>query len=218
MAFSESQQHLHRFLNLGTDSSAEELDRQYRQQLCRLVEHEMNQRYRRREDPEDVVQSVFRTFFRHAAQGKFHIENSAALWGLLRRITRRKILKHVEHFEAEKRNPRREEYGEADQLVGPRAETPEAGLLGEVLENVLDGLEPIDSGILRALLFGCSIAEVVEKIVSDLEPIYCRVLALRLQGLTETEVSNELGIGREAVRYRLRRICERLPKLLSQNG
>ena len=46
-----------------------------------------------REDPEDVVQTVLRTYFRRAALGEFQIADSSDLWALLAKITRRKILK-----------------------------------------------------------------------------------------------------------------------------
>jgi hypothetical protein len=66
----------------GNDSLAERLDHMFRERLCRLVEREMNARYRCREDAEDVVQSVFRTFFCQAASGKFEFHHQGALWNL----------------------------------------------------------------------------------------------------------------------------------------
>ena len=38
-------------------------------------------------DADDIVQSVFRTFFRRAQAGEFRIDSSAQLWQLLVRIT-----------------------------------------------------------------------------------------------------------------------------------
>ena len=99
----------------------DELDEQYRARLCRLVEREMNRRFRRKEDPEDVVQSAFRTFYRRNAQGEFHIDSSVDLWRLLETITRHKILKHVEKLGAGKRDPKREEYPEGDDLARARS-------------------------------------------------------------------------------------------------
>ena len=93
-----------------------EFDGQYRERLCHLVAREMDRRFRSKEDPEDVVQSAFRTFFRRNAQGEFHVDSSVDLWRLLETITRRKILKHVEKLGAGKRSPKREEYAEGDEL------------------------------------------------------------------------------------------------------
>ena len=80
---------------------------QYRARLCQLVEREMNRRFRRKEDPEDVVQSAFRTFYRRNAKGEFHIDSSVDLWRLLETITRHKILKHVEKLAPENGIPTR---------------------------------------------------------------------------------------------------------------
>ena len=84
----------------------------------------MNRRYRRREDPEDVVQSVFRTFFRRDSRGEYEIDNDEALWGLLRHIVRLKILTHVEYHEAKKRNP--DEKSAADVTAVPQSHPSEA--------------------------------------------------------------------------------------------
>ena len=97
-------------------SAASKLTEQYRARLCQLVEREMNSRFRRKEDPEDVVQSAFRTFYRRNALGEFHIDSSVDLWRLLETITWHKMLKHVEKLSAGKRDPKREEYPEGDDL------------------------------------------------------------------------------------------------------
>ena len=88
-----------------SETAAVELDRLFRDRLCSLVQREMNRRYARREDAEDIVQSVFRTLFRRAARGEFQFEHDGALWKLLQKITRRKILKHVEYHQAERGLP-----------------------------------------------------------------------------------------------------------------
>lgn len=105
-------------LQAVTDSMAADMDDRYRQRLCQLVEREMNRRFRRREDPEDVVQSAFRTFYRRNAQGEFRIDFSTDLWRLLETITRHKLLKHVEKLGTAKRNLKREEYPEGDNVPG----------------------------------------------------------------------------------------------------
>ena len=122
-------------LNADADLAAAELDEQYRARLCRLVEREMNRRFRRKEDPEDVVQSAFRTFFRRNAQGEFHIDSAADLWRLLETITRRKILKHVEKLGAGKRDPKREEYAEGDDLRGRDPTPEEAAIAADLMEK-----------------------------------------------------------------------------------
>ena len=96
MTAPDRQENTMKHLKTGTDSAACKLDEQYRARLCRLVEREMDRRVRRKEDPEDVVQSAFRTFYRRNTKGEFRIDSSVDLWRLLETITRHKMLKHVE--------------------------------------------------------------------------------------------------------------------------
>ncbi len=172
-------------LKADADSAAFELDERYRTRLCRLVEREMNRRFRRKEDPEDVVQSAFRTFHRRNAKGEFHIDSSADLWRLLETITRHKMLKHIEKLTAGKRNPKREEYPEGDELRGPSPTPEEAAIAADLMEEALAGLDET----------------------------YVQVLHFRLQNYTKEEIAAKLGWTRSLVRSRLNRICERIERL-----
>jgi len=195
----------------GAESAAQQLDREYRARLSRKVANELNTRFRRREDPEDVVQSVLRTFCRRAAAGEFELRDADALWNLLQEITRKKILKHVEYHRAQKRDILSEENAEHENIP-EESLSADARLLGDVLEAVLneESQSSPDSEIMQLQLFGYSIEEIVSIILSDLPAPYPRILQLRLQGRTEHEIAAELECGREAIRYRLKRICERL--------
>lgn len=63
----------------------------------------------RRFDPEDVVQSVYRSFFRKAENEEFTLKRSGDRWRLLANITIKKTMKRVEFELAKKRDPRVEE-------------------------------------------------------------------------------------------------------------
>ena len=185
MTDTRSRKSVVRRLNAGSSSAANELDEQYRSRLCRLVEREMDRRFRRREDPEDVVQSAFRTFYRRNAKGEFRIDSSVDLWRLLETITRYKILKHVEKLGAGKRNPRREEYPDGDGLHG-KAPTPEEAAVA---------------------------ADLMEKALTGLDETYVKVFHLRLANCTEEEIAAKLDCTRAFVRTKLSRIRDRLERL-----
>jgi RNA polymerase sigma-70 factor (ECF subfamily) len=158
------------------------LDHRYRQRLCRLVQRAWDWSIQRREDPEDVVQTVLRTYFRRAARGEFQIADSSDLWTLLAKITRRKILKRGEYHHASKRRMGAEAALPVD-LGGGRDPDPEdAAIAAELVERTLHGLEP------RA----------------------GEVFQLRLAGCTEKEIAAELVCTRAEVRLQLKRIRERL--------
>lgn len=137
------------------------------------------------------------------------------MWRLLQKIARRKILKHIEYHLRDKRTPERERYEMDDLLADKPPGAGEARLLGDVLEAVLARLDPLEPEVLRLQLFGYRIAEIVEIVIEGLDSPYPEILYLRLQGQTETQIADKLGCGREAVRYKLRRIQQRLAKMLS---
>lgn len=172
-------------LNAGAESAAADLDEAYRSKLCRMVECEMNRRYRRREDPEDVVQSAFRSFYRRNAEGAFRIESSADLWKLLAAVTRRKILKHLERLNAEIRNPDREECPDGD-ILFDRAPTPEEAAIA---------------------------ADLMEQALAGLDETYGEVCNMRLQRCTEAEIAIKLGCTRTSVAAKLQRLRDRLNRL-----
>ncbi len=145
----------------------------------------MNRRFRRKEDPEEVVQSAFRTFYRRNAKGEFRIDSSVDLWRLLETIARHKILKHVEKLGAGKRNPKREEYTQGDDLPAQAPTPEEAAMAANLLETALAGLDES----------------------------YVKVFHMRLQNCTEEEIAAKLGCTRSFVRTRLNRIRDRLQRL-----
>ncbi|MGO9113829.1 MAG: RNA polymerase sigma factor [Thermoguttaceae bacterium] len=177
-------------LKADADLVSPEIDERYRGKLCQLVQREMNRRFRRKEDPEDVVQSAFRTFYRRNALGEFQIGSSGELWGLLEAITRHKILKRVEKLAAGKRNPKREEYPDGDGLQGRLPTPEEAAIAADLMEEALAGLDET----------------------------YVKVFHLRLQECTEEEVAVRLGCTRASVRSKLNRIHVRLQKLSGDAG
>ena len=68
-----------RRLREGDPKGADELFAQYARRLTRVAEQHLTRKLAGRIDGEDVVQSVFRTFFRRSAEGEFRIDGSAQL-------------------------------------------------------------------------------------------------------------------------------------------
>jgi len=63
----------------------------YGDRLVRVAERHLGARLQRREGPDDVVQSVCRTFWRRAQKGMFELADSDSLWRLLCAITVTKV-------------------------------------------------------------------------------------------------------------------------------
>ena len=76
--------------------------------LAGLAARKMSQRLQQRVGPEDIVQSVFATFFRQHNGGHLEVRDWESLWGLLARIAVWRICRHAEHNTAARRSQDRE--------------------------------------------------------------------------------------------------------------
>ena len=79
-------------LGCSPEDAAAEVFRRYSQRLLALAESRLNPRVKARVGADDIVQSVFRTFFRRSADGQFTFDHTGALWRLLVTITIRKAM------------------------------------------------------------------------------------------------------------------------------
>jgi hypothetical protein len=93
----------------GDQQAAEVLVRRYTERLLALVRSRLSTKLSGRVDPEDVLQSAFRSFFRIAAETSRIARPGDDLWHLLAAITLRKVYRQAErHIAAERRSVDRE--------------------------------------------------------------------------------------------------------------
>ncbi len=93
----------------GDQTAAKNLFAEFSGRLIALARSRMDQKLRQKVDAEDVVQSVYKSFFVRAADGQFEFDNWNNLWTILAVITLRKCGHRVEHFRAACRDVRREQ-------------------------------------------------------------------------------------------------------------
>src|SRR5947208_145401 len=96
----------------GSEQAAEELFQRFAERLIAVAGKHLSSRMTRRVDPEDVVQSAYRSFFRKARKGGYTVHRSGELWRLLVGITLHKLHHQVERHTAGKRAIGRERQGE----------------------------------------------------------------------------------------------------------
>src|SRR5207244_13422111 len=89
----------------GDERAAKELFDSYVERLMALARRRISQRLASRVDPEDIVQSVFRTFFGRVKAGEFHFEDQDDLCKLLVRITINKTMRQIDFHTADQSNP-----------------------------------------------------------------------------------------------------------------
>ena len=95
-------------LRRGDNAAATEIYERFARQLIQQAQQRLVGRLRGKADPEDVVQSVFKSLYGRLQDGQFVLPNWDSLWGLLVQITLRKCGHRVEYFHAAKRDVRNE--------------------------------------------------------------------------------------------------------------
>jgi RNA polymerase sigma-70 factor (ECF subfamily) len=90
------------------DAAAQELFARFTHQLIALALRHIDAGLRQKVDPEDVVQSAYKSFFFRYGDGKLDVVNWNSLWGLLTLITVRKCAERAAYHRAECRNAARE--------------------------------------------------------------------------------------------------------------
>src|SRR5438105_4369179 len=175
----------------GDQDAAKELFNRYASRLVALARRQISQRLASRLDPEDVVQSVFRSFFGRVKAGKFRIEEQDDLGKLLVRITVHKTLRKVEYHRAAKRDPRQE-------VV--------QGDGNDDLVQILDR-DPTPEAVV-------AFVDQLDHFLNQLRPEERQILELRFQGYTNGEITKKLGI----YDRKIRRLIERVRGLAEQEG
>src|SRR5262245_19266678 len=105
MPASPEEQALIELWRKGDENAARQIVDRYIDRLLLLARRHLSQRLASRVDPEDIVQSVFRTFFLRAREGQFTFADQDDLCKLLVRITLHKTLRQVAFHKAAKRDP-----------------------------------------------------------------------------------------------------------------
>src|SRR5262245_50635962 len=95
-------------LRWGEDAAAREVFQRFARRLIALARRKFDHQLAHRVDPEDVVQSAFKSFFLRHREGKFQFGDWNGLWSLLTLITIRKCVDRVEYHRAERRDVGRE--------------------------------------------------------------------------------------------------------------
>jgi len=181
-------------LRQGDEDAAAEVFNRFADRLIRLARTRLDARVRQKLDPEDVLQSVFRSFFVRQAEGQFELETWDSLWSLLVRITLRKCGRRVTALRAERRDLRREvrcepldDESRSQWEAMARDPTPEEVVaLTEILERLLGGLDQRQQEMVVLRLQGCTIPE-ISQAVGRTERTVNRVLAEVREALKRLE-------------------------------
>ena len=161
-----SDRSLLRRLKQGEEDAATDLYLRYARRLETLAQVQASPALAARFDPDDVVQSVFRTFFRRASEGQYDIPPGEELWGLFLVIALNKIRKLGAYHRAAKRDVAATAGAEQiDQsLHHSRAgDETAAHMLRMVIEDVLEQLPPIQRKMVELRIEGHDVAAIAAR-------------------------------------------------------
>ncbi len=142
----------------------------FSERLITLAAGRLRGVFRQKIDPEDLVQSAFKSFFRLHAGGTLEMEGWSDLWSLLVTITLRKFGYQVRQFLTAKRHVCQE--GPLDHGDGPAASVAlsrepspaEVVMLGDLVERFLSGLSDKGREIAELALAGHRIADIAPRV------------------------------------------------------
>jgi RNA polymerase sigma-70 factor (ECF subfamily) len=166
---------------------------QYGPMLQRVAEKNLAEGMRRRLGPEDVVQSVCRTFFRRAHGGEFKLADTEELWRLLCAITLTKIREKTRFHLRKKRGLDQEQALAAGGDDSPMGWDP-----------VAPGPTPAEAA---------EFSDQFQQMLAGLDEEEKQIVDLKLQDYTHDEVADKLGCSERTVRRVLKRVQGRLLKV-----
>lgn len=185
-------------LRSGDQPSAALVVDTFARRLVGLARAKLPAPIRAKEDPEDAVQSAFRSFFVRHRDGGLDPADWDELWGLLTYLTACKVDRRVRKYLAVKRDVRRE----------GRPADPDGS--GPGFEPAAPDPTPAEAAML---------AETVAAVAAKLRPTDREVLTLRLQGYGPAEIAALVGRSERTVFRVLDQIRELVTGLLaSEDG
>jgi RNA polymerase sigma-70 factor (ECF subfamily) len=166
----------------------------YTARLLELARHRLPDPVRRRVDPEDLVQSVYRSFFRRLKDGRFSFADSGDLWRLLAAMTFQRATKAVRFHQQQRRDVRRERQLPADD----KSQTGDAAIVVR---------EPGPEDVV-------ALFDSLERLLAQLPAKYRDIAVLQLDGRSVDEIARAVKRSRRTVFRALAELEELAAKLL----
>jgi RNA polymerase sigma-70 factor, ECF subfamily len=172
----------------GDDDAATQLFDRYSMRLKMLADQQMSMGLRRLFEPEDIVQSAFRSLFRGVNAGSYCAPEGRSLWSLLAVIAINKVR---------------------------RKATRGRSVVAESLESTVDDRTSVDvADSLSPEQFESSLREAIE----SLRPTEQEVVQLRVQGFSVEEISDRLGRSCRTIERTLQGIRGKLAEEIQEDS
>jgi RNA polymerase sigma factor (sigma-70 family) len=171
----------------------------YGERLSRLADRRLPEGLRRRVEPEDIVQSACRSFFRRVQERKLELDDPDMLWPLLCAITINKVRRQIRFHCRQRRDSRREQgvQAGADEPMQPQ-----------------DFLTSGDPSPEHVAMF----SEQMHGVLSVLSEQECVLLEMKLEAYSNQEVADRLLCSERTVRRMLTGIRGKLRDSLLESS
>lgn len=179
----------------------------YMKRVIGLARKKLSPGLQQKVAPEDIAQSVLRTFFRrYEYKGQFHnLEDSADLWRLLAKLTVTRCHKAYQHWVlTQKRSINHEvhldtgnqegnEGGDERHLAAPELTPQDALILRDTLERCFEseGVDTATRDVIECWLGGATFAEIASAEAVKMTPAAVRALCLRFVRAVEAQAKRE---------------------------
>lgn len=152
-----------RLVRNGEQAAATDLYVRYSERLLRIAKKQTSAKLASRFDPEDVVQSVFRSFFRRVSEGGYDVPPGEELWRLLLVLSLNKVRALAKHHRAIKRSvDTTVNSAETDELIAKCAvpDPQPRKILELVIEDILGKMPEAQRQIVEQRIQGSSVVEI----------------------------------------------------------
>lgn len=147
----------------GSEDAAAELYDRYAERLDFLASRGLGSDMRSLVESEDVVQSIFRTFFRRAAAGDYEIPDGSELWNLLVTISLNKIRSIGVHYRRQKRSVNRTVHSESKMMDVAGGDDVACHVLRMVIDELIISLPEAHRKIIQYHIEGWDVAGIASE-------------------------------------------------------
>jgi len=181
-------------LRNGDDQIVTDFYKQHWEKLRAIADQRMASYLRRRENPSDVVQSAFRTFFRRTGEGRFQFQDCEQLWSLICAITLNKVRQRVRFHGRDKRRIAAESHPDSG---------PDPGRTG-MAAFPTRGLSPEAAA---------EFADQFHALLDSLDQEQQQIVQLKIDDLTNEEIAAKLEMSDRTVGRILNRMKQRFERM-----
>jgi DNA-directed RNA polymerase specialized sigma24 family protein len=178
------------------DEAARIIWERFSTRLQSLVRRHLDNRIRRREDEQDVLQSMYASFCAGQLEGMNPPASRAELWKLLVRITMCKVVNTANRHLAARRDVRRER-------ADPKGQRPGDSLFPRWMLEHVDRAQPSPEEKLIVL-------EEIKRLLQALPEELRSIVVWKLEGFTNADIASKMGRTVRCVELKMQLIRKRL--------